>query len=196
MRPEPFNYSEYFVDEDDVSSTAAVNEADDIFYEEKKRSATEDKNPGATKKSKADGEGEQIPAAAALPRPRLPNLILSMRNDSNYSQIINEAIQKIVGKEFSTNAEKEMGASILQKLQQDYHLLDTNGEPADDGVALHSKHIANVRLTLFTSNFTSNFLFCHLSKKYVSVSVTSTDMRRASPTNTSINLSQAEHCPK
>ena len=140
MRPEPVNYSEYFANEDDVSSTAAVNEADDIFYEEKKRSAVEDKNPGVTKKSKADGEGqgEQIPAA--LPRPRLPNLILSMRDEPNYRQIMNEAIQKIVGKEFSAVAEKELGTSILQKLQGDYHLLDTNGQPADDGVALHSKH--------------------------------------------------------
>lgn len=173
MRPEPFNYNEYFVDEDDVSSTAAVNEADDIFFEEKKRSATEDENPGATKKSKADGEGEQIPAA--LPRPQLPNLILSMKDDTNYRQIINDAIQKIIGKEFSTEAEKEMGASILQKLQQDYHLLDTNGEPAEDVVALHSKYIANVRLTLYASLHLT--FFCHLFKNYASVSVTNTLMR-------------------
>ena len=139
MRPFPVNHNEYGHNESSIparESTAAVNEADDIFYEEKKRAATEDENPGATKKSRADGEGEHIP------RPRLPNLVLSMKNDVNYSEIMNEAIKAIVGKEFSTEAEKEMGASILHKLKRNYHLLDANGEPVDDNTALHSKYIA------------------------------------------------------
>ncbi len=143
MRPFPVNHNEYGHNESSIparESTAAVNEADDIFYEEKKRAATEDENPGATKKSRADGEGEHNPAAP--PRPRLPNLVLSMRNDTNYHRIMNEAITTIVGKEFSTEAEKDMGASILHKLKRNYHLLDANGEPVDDNTALHSKYIA------------------------------------------------------
>eukprot|EP00985_Skeletonema_marinoi_P021442 scaffold13162_cov171-Skeletonema_marinoi.AAC.3 len=133
MRPEPVSYTKYFEDEDDdVSSTAAVNEADDDANEEKKRSATEDDNPGATKKSKADGEGEQIPAAL----PGLPDLVLSMKQDGNYLRIMNEAFKTMDGSEYNATVEKEMAREILQKLQRDYHLLDTNGDSADDNVAL------------------------------------------------------------
>jgi len=139
MRPEPVSYTKYFEDEDeddDVSSTAAVNEADDDANEEKKRSATEDDNPGATKKSKADGEGEQIPAAL----PGLPDLVLSMKQDGNYLRIMNEAFKTMDGSEYNATVEKEMAREILQKLQRDYHLLDTNGDSADDNVALQSKY--------------------------------------------------------
>lgn len=139
MRPEPVSYTKYFEDEDDdVSSTAAVNEADDDANEEKKRSATEDDNPGASKRSRADGEGEQIPAAAALPG--LPDLVLSMKQDGNYLRIMNEAFKKMDGSEYNATVEKEMAREILQKLRRDYHLLDTNGDSADDGVALQSKY--------------------------------------------------------
>mmetsp|Transcript_8423 Transcript_8423/g.13903 ORF Transcript_8423/g.13903 Transcript_8423/m.13903 type:complete len:646 (+) Transcript_8423:137-2074(+) len=134
MRPEPINYNE-FSDEDDVSTTAAVNGADCDFNEAKKRAAAEDKNPGATKKSKADGEDEQIPAAA-LPPPRV-NLILNMKEDARFRKIMNEAIENMIGVEYNAVVEKEVGTSIMEKLKRKYHLLDTNGAPADDVIALH-----------------------------------------------------------
>lgn len=137
MRPEPINYNE-FSDEDDVSTTAAVNGADCDFNEAKRRAAAEDKNPGATKKSKADGEDEQIPAAA-LPPPRV-NLILNMKEDARFRKIMNEAIENMIGVEYNAVVEKEVGTSIMEKLKRKYHLLDTNGAPADDVIALHSKY--------------------------------------------------------
>ena len=160
MRPEPVSYTKYFEDEDedddvddsDVSSTAAVNEADDDANEEKKRSAAKDDNPGATKKSRADGEDEQSPAA---PLPGLPDLVLSMKQDGNYLRIINEAFKKMDGSEYNATVEKEMAREILQHLQRDYHLLDTNGDSADDGVALKSKHPV-VCFNILYASFTSN----------------------------------------
>ena len=138
MRPEPIHHYEFAVEDedDDVSSTAAVYEADDDFgaNEEKKRSTAQDDNPGATKKSKA-GEGEQVPA-----QPRLSNIVLSMKDDINYRQFMKEEFKKLDGVEYNTKFEKEMEKEILQRLQRDYHLVDTNGDSADDDVALQSKH--------------------------------------------------------
>eukprot|EP00956_Cyclotella_meneghiniana_P016859 scaffold26998_cov43-Cyclotella_meneghiniana.AAC.1 len=145
----PNNHDEHLANEDGVSSTVADNEADGVFYAEKKRSATEDENPGATKKIKIE-EDEQIPAA--LCQPRLPDLILDMKNDHNYLQIINEAIKKTVGEEFGRRAEKEMGKTILHELRRDYRVLDANGFPVQDDVALHSKHIAQFGSLLYDNS--------------------------------------------
>ena len=138
MKPEL--YPQYS-DEDDVLSTAAV--ADGGFNEEKeekKRDAVVDENPGAAKKSKVDGEDEQIPAAS-LPPPRL-NLILNMKEDANFRRTIDGAIEemKMNRVEYNAVVEKEMGISIMKKLKKEYHLLGTNGDLADDVVALKSKY--------------------------------------------------------
>lgn len=139
MRLEPINYQEPFVheDEDDVSSTAAVvNETYDDSDEGKKRSATEDENPGATKKSKSDGEGEQkLPAV-----PALPNIVLSMRDDANYAQFMKEEFKKMDWVEYNPTIGKVMGNEILQQLQLEYHIVDKNGDSIDDNFALESKH--------------------------------------------------------
>ena len=145
MRPEPISYNEYFFtdedkvssNEDDVLSISAVNGAEGDFDVEKKRAADEDKNPGATKKSKPDGEDEQIPAAA-LPPPRA-NLILNMKEEPSFRQIMTEAIEKMKGVEYNSVDEKEVGKTIMDKLKLKYRLLDTDGSPANDEVALHSK---------------------------------------------------------
>ena len=151
MRPElhPPRYSdEDDTDEDDVSSTAAVAHvvADGGSNEEKKRAADADENPGAAKKSKVDGEDKKIPAAS-LPPPRL-NLILNMKEDANFRRTIDGAIEeiKMKGVEYNGVVEKEMGISIMKKLQKEYHLLGTNGDLADDVVALKSRYPL-VRLT-------------------------------------------------
>ena len=121
-------------DEDDVSTTAICPN------EEKKRPPATDENPGATKKNKVDGEDDQIPAAS-LPPPRL-NLILNMREDANFRRTIDGAIEemKMKGVEYNVVVEKEMGISILKKLQKEYRIIDANGASVDDVVALKSRY--------------------------------------------------------
>lgn len=149
MKPELQLHSQYSdedgSDEDDVLTTAAVVD-DGGFNEEKKRVKATDENPGATKKKKTDGEDEQIPAAS-LPPPRL-NLILNMREDANFRRTIDGAIEemKMKGVEYNGAVEKEMGKSIMKKLQKEYRIIDANGASVDDVVALKSKYPL-VRLT-------------------------------------------------
>jgi hypothetical protein len=131
MKPElyPPQYSdEDGSDEDDVLSTAAV-----VF----KRAAAVDVNQGAAKKSKVDGEDEQISAASLTP-PRL-NLILNMYEDANFRRIMNAEMKKMKWAEYNAAVEKEVGASIMKKLRREYRIIDANGASVDDAVALQSE---------------------------------------------------------
>ena len=144
MKPElhppqyyPARYSnENGSDEDDVSTTAVCPN------EEKKRPTNADENPGAAKKSKVDGEDEQIHAALrksdkqqSHPCKSLPKIFLNMQKDQNYNKIMIAAVKRLdrVG---CNGTFKDMGIEVLQSLKQEYDIVDKNGASISEEAAL------------------------------------------------------------
>lgn len=60
-----------------------------------------------------------------------------MKKDRNYSRIMTAAFHRFDGEEYNGTVE-DMGIEVLQKLKQEYEILDKNGSSISEEDALQS----------------------------------------------------------